>query len=421
VLKRCRGNASPFALAVLLTFFSICSAADPAIWPQWRGPTRDGHVGGAAWPESLKEADLVQTWHIDLEPSYSGPIVSADRVFTTETRDKSEEVVTALDRQTGKVIWQARWPGAMEVPFFARANGSWIRSTPAYDGERLYVAGIRDVLVCLNAADGKEVWRVDFVGKYGSPLPAFGFVCSPLVFGNDLFVQAGSSCFCLDKLTGNERWRSLNDAGGMMGSAFSSPVLAEVAGKRQLLVQAREKLAGLEPDTGRVLWEQPVQATRGMNILTPIAFENGVFTSAYGGKTLRFNLDQSEGEATKVTAAWTRNVEGYMSTPVVVGDHAYLHLRNQRVTCINLKTGQQTWTTDRSYGKYWSMVTNGDKILALDERGILLLFKANPEKFELFDTRKIAANESWAHLAIAGDELFIRDLKGLTAYRWKVR
>ncbi len=418
MLKLRRGT---FSIVAILIFTSLAVAADPATWPQWRGPTRDGHVSGATWPDSLKEADLVQLWRVDFEPSYSGPIVSADRVFTTETKDKAEEVVTALDRKTGKIIWQARWPGAMDVPFFARSNGSWIRSTPAYDGERLFVAGIRDVLVCLNATDGKEIWRVDFVGKYGSSLPAFGCVCSPLVVGNDLFVQAGSSCFCLDKTTGTEKWRSLNDGGGMMGSAFSSPILTEVAGRRQLLVQTREKLAGLDPDTGKVLWDQTVQATRGMNILTPIAFENGIFTSAYGGKTLRFNLENSDSQAMKVSVAWTKNVEGYMSTPVVVGDHAYLQLRNQRATCINLKTGQQTWTTGRSFGKYWSLVANGDKILVLDERGILMLLKANPEKFELIDTRKVATQETWAHLAIVGDEIYIRELKGLAAYRWKAR
>ena len=417
----CRGSLCLAAVAMFLGAGMPCRAADPATWPQWRGPTRDGQVTGATWPDALKEADLVQLWRVEFEPSYSGPIVSTNCVFTTETKDKAEEVVTAVDRATGKIIWQARWPGAMDVPFFARSNGSWIRSTPAFDGERLYVAGIRDVLVCLNAADGKEIWRVDFVGKYGAPLPAFGFVSSPLVIGDDVFVQAGSSCFCLNKLTGSEKWRSLSDAGGMMGSAFSSPVLTDVAGKRQLLVQAREKLAGLDPNTGKVLWEQLVEATRGMNILTPIAYENGIFTSTYGGKTLRFNLDPTNGDAIKVSTAWTRKVEGYMSTPVVVGDYAYLHLRNQRVTCINLKTGEQTWTTDRSFGKYWSMVANGDKILSLDERGILLLIRANPEKFELLDSRKIATQETWAHLAIAGDEIYIRELKELAAYRWKVK
>ena len=77
-------------------------------------------------------------------------------MFTTETKDKKFEVVTAFDRKTGKELWRAQWEGAMTVPFFAKANGDWIRATPACDGESLFVAGMRDVLVCLDAQTGKE-------------------------------------------------------------------------------------------------------------------------------------------------------------------------------------------------------------------------------------------------------------------------
>lgn len=94
------------------------------------------------------------------------------------------EVVIALDRKTGKERWRAEWKGAMTIPFFAASNGSWIRSTPAHDGERLCVAGMCDVLACLDAKTGKEVWRVDFAKELKTPLPDFGFTCSPLLDGN---------------------------------------------------------------------------------------------------------------------------------------------------------------------------------------------------------------------------------------------
>ncbi len=132
-------------------------------------------------------------WRAELGPSYSGPIVSGDRVFTTETKDKKLEVVTAFDRITGRQIWRVQWEGAMTVPFFAKSNGDWIRSTPALDGDRLYVAGMRDVLVCLDAGNGNEVWRKDLAKELGTPLPDFGFVCSPLVDGEAVYVQAGGA------------------------------------------------------------------------------------------------------------------------------------------------------------------------------------------------------------------------------------
>ncbi|MEI8382963.1 MAG: PQQ-binding-like beta-propeller repeat protein [Planctomycetota bacterium] len=409
-----------FILVVFHLFMgSVASCAEPvATWPQWRGPQRDGRVNGESrWPDQLAGDALPQAWRNAMGPSYSGPIVSETMVFVTETVGKKREVVRALDRKTGKQVWDVAWDGALSVPFFAKENGDWIRATPAFDGESLYVAGIRDLLVCLNAETGAIRWTVNFPKEFKAPVPAFGFVCSPLVDGEFVYVQAGASFVCLDKRTGNVVWRTLKDDGGMWGSAFSSPTMADLAGKRQLLVQTREKLAGVEPASGNVLWSQEIPAFRGMNILTPTPYENSVFTSAYGGMSHLFTIRASTSEVTH-SEAWTNKARGYMSSPVVIDGHLYLHLQNQRFTCINLKTGETCWTTT-PYGKYWSLVVNGDRILALDERGDLLLIRANPEKFELLDTRKVSDEPTWAHLAVCGGEIFIRELNAITKFEWK--
>jgi len=392
------------------------SASD---WPQWRGPQRNGHLEQAApWPDALDSGRLKLLWRVPLGPSYSGPIVVGPRVFVTETRDRKNEVASALDRATGKQLWETSWAGAMSVPFFAKENGDWIRSTPACDGDALYVAGMRDVLHCLDAQTGARRWQIDFVERYKTPLPAFGYVSSPLVEGTDLYVQAGASCFKLDKLTGKEIWRTLQDGGGMFGSAFSSPCLAVLAGRRQLLVQTREKLAGVDPATGSVFWDQVIPTFRGMNILTPTVQGDTVFTSAYNGKSHLFRISPAdETQQPKLSEIWTNKVRGYMSSPVVVDNHVYLHLQNQRFSCIDLSTGETKWTT-APFGKYWSMVVNGNKILALDEQGKLLLIRANPERFELLDSREISDEPTWAYLAVSGNELFVRELNALAAYRW---
>ena len=388
-----------------------------ATWPQWRGPTRDSLLPAQNWPKKLDAERLKQSWRVELGPSYSGPIVSEKSVFVTETKDKKQEVVRALDRATGKEQWSVSWEGAISVPFFAASNGSWIRATPAYDGERLYVAGMKDILVCLDAASGKELWKVDFVKDYAAPVPAFGFVSSPLVSGEYVYVQAGASFLKLDKRTGKEVWRTLKDSGGMNGSAFSSPVLASLNGTSQLIVQTREKLAGIDESSGKELWSKEIPAFRGMNILTPTVIKNSIFTSAYGGKSLSLQVDIA-GSAFTPSVTWENKSQGYMSSPVVIGSHAYLHLRNQRFTCIDLATGKETWTT-KPYGQYWSMVAQGDRILALDERGELLIIRANPGKFELLDSRKISEASTWAHLAVCGDEVFIRELNAIAVYCWK--
>lgn len=411
---------------VLGSAATTVSAADSAgTWPQWRGPSRDGQAAATpAWPDRIDEATLVKKWRVALGPSYSGPIVSDDRVFVTETRGKKNEVVQALSRADGKVLWSAEWPGSMSVPFFAWENGEWIRATPAFDGESLFVAGMRDVLVCLDAANGKERWRVDFVERFKSPLPTFGFVSSPLVDGDHVYVQAGASFVKLNKRNGETVWRSLQDGGGMNGSAFSSPMKATIAGQPQFLVQTRLKLAGIDEASGNELWSQKIDAFRGMNILTPVVFGDSIFTSTYGGKSWLFDLTKS-GDATatdkkmSLTERWQNKAQGYMSTPVVIDGHVYTHLRNQRFTCIDLATGKERWTT-QPFGKYWSLIAQDKKILALDEKGDLFLINANPEKFDLLSQRHISDSPTWAHLAISGNELFIRDLKGLTVFQWNV-
>jgi outer membrane protein assembly factor BamB len=286
-------------------------------WPQWRGPSRDGVYRGVSWPETLDESSLTQKWRVPLGPSYSGPIVSGDKVFTTETVDAKSERVRAYDRKIGKELWQVEWTGSLIVPFFAWENGSWIRATPACDGETLYVAGIRDVLVALDVADGKEKWRVDFVAKYKTPAPAFGFVASPLIDGEYLYVQAAAAVVKLNMRNGEVVWRSFADEGGMNGSAFSSPVITTIGGVRQLVVQAREKLAGLSLTDGQVLWEQKVPAFRGMNIITPTIVGDLAFTSAYGGKTIGYRItnEAAENESPKFTVseAWSESAQGYMS------------------------------------------------------------------------------------------------------------
>ena len=385
-------------------------------WPQWRGPTRDGHAGGPPWPDRLEKDALTLRWRTPLGPSYSGPIVTDELVFTTETLNKESEAAIALDRKTGKERWRTQWKGAMTVPFFAAANGSWIRATPAYDGERLYVAGMRDVLVCLDAQTGKESWRVDFVDRFRTALPAFGFVSSPLLDGDAVYVQAGASVVKLNKTSGDVIWRSLKDEGGMNGSAFSSPVIAQVAGKRQLLVQGRERLAGLDLDTGAPLWTRKVPAFRGMNILTPIPVGDAVFTSSYQNRSWLYKVSK-ENDQFQVAEAWSNSAQAYMSSPVVIDGHAYMHLQNQRFACIDLTTGQRLWTS-QPFGKYWSLVAQGKRILALDANGTLYLIEADPKGFKLIDQLKFSDAETWAHLAVSGDELFIRALDSIYAFRW---
>lgn len=382
-------------------------------WPSWRGPNRDGRTETKL---PTKIAGLQPIWTVKLGDSYSGPIISGKNVLVTESLNKKSETLIALERATGNQVWKKEWEGAMSVPFFASSNGDWIRSTPATDGKRIVVGGMRDVVACFDAEAGNEIWRIDFNKELKVDLPSFGLVCSPLIDGDFVYVQAGGGIRQIRLADGQLGWMAMKEAGGMMGGAFSSPVIATLNGTRQLVAATREAMVGIELASGKELWQRPVQTFRGMNILTPSIFDEQIFTSSYGGRSqaIRVKAESATGWSTDI--AWEGKSEAYMSSPIIVGQYAFLHLKNQRVCCIDLKDGSEKWRT-QPFGKYWSMVTDGERILALDERGKLYLLAANPEKFELLDELQVSDEACWAHLAVVDNEIFIRFQHGLKMYK----
>lgn len=409
------------ALALLATTLTISSvySAEPD-WLQWRGPTRDGQIHESAkpWPEKLTEGNLKKKWSVDLGEGYASPIVAGDRVITVETKSKKNEIVRAFNRNSGKQLWETSWAGSMKVPFFAAKNGSWVRSSPASDGKSVYVGGMLDVLVALDINSGEEKWTVDFPQREKTTKPQFGFVCSPLLDKESIYVQVGSALRKIRKDNGETMWKSLSDERAMFGSAFSSPVRAKIGKRDQIVVQTRMELAGVSPHDGKVIWKTPVKAFRGMNILTPTVIKDKVFTSTYGGGTFWYGV-ATQGNKQNVSSLWQHKVEGYMSSPVVVDGLVYMHGRDKRFHCIDPAQKKVLWSTGEVFGDYWSMVVNGKHILALDSRGYLLLIEASPEGFSTAGKIEVSGRPTWAHLVVCGDEVYIRDLKGLTAYNWK--
>ena len=410
----------PCHLLCLFVVSSWSSTVGAEDWNQWRGPSRDGFVSkGSKWPATLTSEGLEKVWSVEVGESYAGPVVSGDLVFSVETLKKKQEVVRAFDRESGAEKWSKARDGSMKVPFFAAKNGSWVRSTPAVANGKLYVAGMRDVLVCLDANSGEEQWVVDFAEREGTEIPGFGFVSSPLVKGDALYVQAGCAVSRLKVSDGSTVWRAMEDRRAMFGSAFSSPVLAKVAGHEQILAQTRSHLGGIDPATGNELWRYEVKAFRGMNILTPAPAGDLIFTATYGGGSYGFSVTEDGGEW-DAEKAWAHKLEGYMTSPILRDGHAYFFGRDKRFHCVELETGEVRWASEKKFGEYWSLVANGDRILALGQRGDLLYWQATPESLKELGKVEVSPNDStWAHLAVAGNEIFVRSLKGLTKWRWR--
>jgi outer membrane protein assembly factor BamB len=277
---------------------------------------------------------------------------------------------------------------------------------------------MEEVLLKLDAETGDVLWRVDFPARFGTEVPDFGFVSSPIIDGGHVYVQAANSLVKLDRATGETVWRSLNGPGDIMSSgAFSSPIIATLAGKRQLVTQTRTTLYGVEPESGEVLWSHDVPSFRGMNILTPVVHGDTILTSTYKNQTFYYGVSESSGRL-QPRELWTHKSQAYMSSPVVIDGFAYLHLGNGRLACIDLESGAERWIS-KPLGKYWSMVVQQDKLLALNEGGELFLLRANPNELEVLDSAEVGQGPTWGHIAVSGDHVFVRELEAIAAYRWR--
>ena len=417
----------------LLAVAPAAPAADPADrpdWDQWRGPDRSG-VWGGPLPKSL--AALSLGWETPLGPSYSGPVTDGTTVYTTETVDESFERVVAFDLATGDRRWEGRLGGTIDIPGYAAANGAWIKSTPALGadaaGPVLVVLGMRDELFCLDRDTGERRWAVDLADRFGTRRPSFGGVCSPLIdtagdgAGGDgaVYVMGGGATLKLSLADGATVWRTLADEGND-DDALSSPVLATLGGVRQLLVQTRTRLCGVDPKTGGLLWSERIEARRNANVLTPTVLPPGgdgrdrVFTASRGGGARCFAVGRDGGGGWTVEEVWNARPQAYMASPVTDGATIFLHTTGDRLTALDAATGDTLWTSPPA-GDYETLVLGDGVLLALSSAGELRAVAPARDGYRELDARRVA-EDSWAHLGVFDGGLLVRDLGALKVYRY---
>lgn len=176
-----------FTLILASAFLSAMAAAQDS--PQWRGPNRDGIVGGIsipqAWPKTLKEE-----WKVTVGVGHSTPVVADGGIFVF-ARQGEEEVLLSLDAATGKEIWKSSEPIAYEMHEAARGHGKGPKSTPVIYKGSVYTLGISGVLSSHDARTGKLKWRQEFSKQYPKTSPLFGTSMSPVIDSGLLIAHVG--------------------------------------------------------------------------------------------------------------------------------------------------------------------------------------------------------------------------------------
>ncbi|XZE56503.1 PQQ-binding-like beta-propeller repeat protein [Planctomycetaceae bacterium SH139] len=404
--------------AIALTFAPQSPAptatAEDATWNQWRGPRRDGTWAGNL-PTSLATLELA--WEKPMQPSYSGPITDGKHVYTTETVDETYERVSAFNIETGELLWTAQWEGAITVPPYAMANGAWIKSTPALAEGAIVVLGTRDEVICLDQQTGEIRWKADLAERFNSRRPPFGGVSSPLIDDGTVIVMAGGATVKLSLLDGSTMWKTLADEGDE-NDALSSPVIHAIDSKRQLVVQTRTRLCGVDLVDGSLLWATRIEAYRNMNILTPTVVGSRVFTAAQRGQSQCFRVARAE-KGWSCAEIWNQKTQAYMSSPVVDGETILMHTSSERLQALDASTGEILWT-GRPMGKYQSLIRNDEVLLVLNNEGELITIEPNRDELTILDRRKVA-DDSWAYLGVFRGGIIVRDLNALKVYRYSVQ
>ena len=396
------------ALALSLLSSSVVVAED---WPQWMGPHRNNVWDGENIVEKLPEGGPPVLWRSKCAGGYAGPAVVGNRVYLTDFVSKGdvkvdnfnratfegEERVFCLDATNGKEIWSHKYPVVYSMSYPAGP-----RCTPIVDEGMVYVVGAEGMLICFDAAKGSIVWQHDLPKDYRTTTALWGYAAHPLIDGPRLICTVGgdgSHTVAFDKKTGKEIWKT----GTATEQGYSPPTMITAAGVRQLILANPQAINAVDPDTGKLLWTTPYEATNGSIIMSPLVIKDYLFIGGYSNHNLLLQLDQKK-PGVKVIAKdkAKKFVSPVNVQPVVDGEVIYGMDQGGDLVAFRLPEGDLLWkSTDimgkRSQGSETAfLVKNKDRYFLFNENGELLIAKLSPEGIKISDRAKVIEPTNFA-------------------------
>jgi outer membrane protein assembly factor BamB len=401
-------------LTAALGGWSAFAAGD---WPQWRGPARDGAAADLArttWPAALRPA-----WKVSVGVGHSAPVVAGGRAYLL-SREGEQETLQAFEVPTGKRLWRQAYPAPYTVNSAAFSHGPGPKATPVVAGGRVFTFGISGILSAFDAASGRVVWRKEFGKEFPSTSPIYGAAQSPVVDGGRVIVHVGGggngALTAFDAATGAVVWAWKGD-----GPGYASPVVAEIAGTRQVITLTESLLVGVAADSGRLLWKVPFTTDYTQNAVTPVVQGNVVIVSGLDHPVRALRVVAAKGGGWTAETLWENpDVALYMSSPVLVAGRLYgfSHKKKGQFFCLDAATGKTLWLSEGRQGDNASLVAAGGAILALVTEGELIVFEAGGAAFKVLRRYTVAETPTWAHLVVVGNGILVKDADSLAYLRF---
>ncbi len=395
----------------------VLLAASPE-WGQWAGPNRNFQVAARPIAREWPAEGPRVVWKRPLIYGNSSVVVDGERLYTMG-RDGDDEVVIALEAESGRTVWEYKYP-AVFLKGMHMDVGSGPHATALVVDDRLYTAGVTGKFHCLDKKTGKVLWSRGLIEEMGGDVMLRGYSNSPLRYRDTVIVMLGGkghTIAALDLKTGATRWQ-----GGDFGNSHSSPVLITVDGQEQVACVVAKAVAGFDPTNGKVLWSHPHE-NRGSDITSTLIFgaDNLLFFSAaYDGGSRALQLKRENG-ATLLKELWFHNrMRVHHSNVMRIGDYVYGSngdFAGVTFMCVNVRTGEIQWK-DRKITRANTLLV-GDQAILLDEDGVLHLANLSPEGLKVISSFPVLESFSWTPPSIGGTRLYVRDRKTVAAIELK--
>jgi outer membrane protein assembly factor BamB len=383
-------------------------SAPSAYWTDFRGPTRDGHYRERPIRTDWPAGGLKPLWKQPVGGGYASFTIAGGRAFTIEQRGP-EEVVAAYDVVSGRELWTTRW----KALFQEYMGGDGPRATPTWSGRRVYALG-RSESCDARRATGRTVWRTNILEDNGASNLPWGMSGSPLIVDNTVVVlpggRNGASVAAYDKTSGARVWAAQNDL-----QSYSSPMLATLAGVRQILVFSASRLMGITPDRGEVLWEVPWKTQFDVHASQPLVLGgNRVFlSSGYGTGAAVIELSHA-GDRFTAREVWRNIRMKNQFTSSVLHEGFIYGLDESILACVDAARGDLKWKGGR-YGYGQTTLASGH-LIVLTEDGDMALVRATPAKHEEIVRFPVLEGKTWNHPAISDGILLVRNLAEMAAF-----
>jgi len=403
----------PIAAAVLVSALAahLHAQAGPADWPQWRGPNRDGVISSFTEPKSWPEK-LTRKWKVDVGLGYATPVVIGNRVYMF-ARQGDEEVLGALDADTGRVLWRTTYPAAFTISPAAARHEKGPKATPTFADGKLFTLGMTGIVSAFDAATGKRLWQT----PPSQPGPLYHTSMSPLVDRGLAIVHVGShgrgALTAFDVNTGVVKWRWDGD-----GPGYGSPIVAEFDGTRQIITFTQDNLVGVSASTGALLWKRRFETNYTQNCITPVLYGQTVIVSGLDKGVTAFKLVKANGQWSPVDVWENTEVSMYMANGVIVHDTfvALSHKNSGQFFALDARTGKTMWKSAPRQATNAAISRAGDLLFILKDDAELLIARSGATGLETVKTYAVADSATWSAPAVSGRRLFVKDVASLTLW-----